>query len=111
MRPRVEPILRVIGSLPPGTPAAFEARSPRFAVGIRRSPRRGKKIATTAAARKLLTRAWFDTADGRRLVLVLRWQGDAEFVQKVGELALFCRRQPAEDVPLVGEVLRGSLVN
>ena len=58
-----EPILKVIGDLPPRTPAAFEAaqtakRSPEFAAGYQDiARRRGKKIATTAVARKLLTRA------------------------------------------------------
>ncbi len=59
-----EPILKVIGDLPAGTPAAFEApqtakRSPEFAAGYQGTARRrGKKIATPAVARKLLTRAW-----------------------------------------------------
>ena len=40
-----------------------------------------------------------------------RWQGEVELAQQVRELALFCRRQAAEDVPLIGHVVHGGLVN
>ena len=42
-------------------------RSPRFAAGYQAiARRRGKKIATTAVARKLLTRAWHLLTDSER---------------------------------------------
>jgi hypothetical protein len=42
-------------------------RHPQFAAGFQAiARRRGKKIATTAVARKLLTRAWHLTADAER---------------------------------------------
>jgi hypothetical protein len=44
-------------------------RSPQFAVGYQAiAKRRGKKIATTAVARKLLTRAWHLLTDAGHLV-------------------------------------------
>jgi hypothetical protein len=60
----VEPILEVIGGLPPGTPAAFEAAGYQSI-----AQRRGKKIATTAVARKLLTRTWHLLTDAELAVL------------------------------------------
>ena len=44
-------------------------RSPQFAAGFRAiARRRGKKIATTAVARKLLTRAWHLLTDAGRAI-------------------------------------------
>src|SRR5439155_10234548 len=44
-------------------------RSPQFAAGYQAiATRRGKKIATTAVARKLLTRAWHLRTDAERAV-------------------------------------------
>jgi hypothetical protein len=64
-----EPFLQLIGDLPSGTPVAFEAAfgwswladllEDYFAASYQTiAKRRGKKIATIAIARKLLTRAW-----------------------------------------------------
>src|SRR5262249_61511407 len=52
-----------------------------------------------------------DIACGWRVVFFRRWQGGAELAQQAYELALLCRGQSAEDVPLVGQVLAGGLVD
>ena len=47
--------------------AQTAGRSPQFAAGYQAiAARRGKKIATTAVARKLLTRAWHLLTDAER---------------------------------------------